>query len=134
MGRRAKNKQGPPQSLGNEFPPTSKYGKRKAEDEGSAAPRQNKKLKHVFNKKPQSTPKSNPTAPNAKGRSQKGSDGKIQKNQVQFEEDADKIDSGWEDVDEEEENLKAQAKYAHFSNQYFLLFSNLVCCQVVIPR
>ncbi|KXN85473.1 Putative ribosomal RNA methyltransferase nop2 [Leucoagaricus sp. SymC.cos] len=112
MGRRAKNKQGPPQPLESEFPSTSKNGKRKADDEGANASRLAKKLKDVSNKvKGQVTSKAKPPVANGKGRPKraKGETGGKEKLVHIPEVEEDDSADGWEDM-EEEVDLKTQAK------------------------
>lgn len=100
MGRRAKNKQGPPQPLQAGL---SNNAKRKASEE--AASRPNKKLKDVSNNSKSLSPsKSKLTVPNGKGRPRDIQEGK-KPQKVQFQEGEDKGSSedGWEDIDEADE-------------------------------
>lgn len=113
MGRRSKNKQGPPQPLDSDSLSAGRTGKRKADDEGVSGVRPNKKLKDVSNKvKSKSLSKSKPTVPNGKGRPQEEKDEKKSKKKVQIQENEDggaESTDGWEDVDDEID-LKAQAR------------------------
>jgi len=103
MGRRAKNKQSPPQPLEPGNLSGSKLVKRKAENDGPVPSRPNKKLKDVSNKaKYQSA--SNPSV--SKGKIRQAKDAK--KNQVRLVESEE--GSGWEDMEDGEVDLKVQAK------------------------
>ena len=105
MGRRAKNKQSPPQPLDLRPLSGSKSAKRKAENDDS---RPKKKLKDVSNKVKHQSP-SNPSVLKSKGRLQKSKDArKKQTRSVESEEGEE--GSGWEDMEDDETNLKAQAK------------------------
>ena len=105
MGRRAKNKQSPPQPLEPESLSGPKLAKRKAENDGSVPSRPNKKLKDVSNKaKHQSA--SNPSVSKPKGKIRQAKDAK--KNQVRSVES--EGGSGWEDMEDGEADLKTQAK------------------------
>jgi ribosomal RNA methyltransferase Nop2 len=115
MGRRAKNKQGPPQPLQEEGPSANRStGKRKASHEAAGGDNQpRKKLKDASNKTIVSQ-KSKVVAPNGKGRPQKNKVGIKPQKKVQFAESEDEEGEGWEDVEDEvnEDDLKAQARWA----------------------
>jgi len=104
MGRRAKNKQSPPQPLEPGNFSGSKLAKRKAENDGPIHSRPNKKLKDVSNKAKQSA--SNPSILKPKGRVRQARD--TDKNQVRSVESEE--GSGWEDAEDDETDLTAQAK------------------------
>lgn len=104
MGRRAKNKQAPPEPIEHKAALASKkqLGKRKAEpetqDEGRLASRPAKRVKDLNGKgKGKATSK-----PNAGKSSEK-------KKKVQFSQE-DEGSDGWEDV-EDDEDLKKHSKY-----------------------
>jgi ribosomal RNA methyltransferase Nop2 len=112
MGRRAKNKQGPPRPLQEEgSSPNQTTGKRKASNEAAGVNQPRKKLKDASNKTIVS-PRPKPVVPNGKGRPQKNQMGTKSAKKVQFSEDED--EDGWDDVEYEatEVDLKAQARWA----------------------
>lgn len=86
MGRRAKNKQGPPQPLKTAEESSKSIGKRKADSDGAAA-RPTKKLKDSKSVKPSSKSVSFKSKPE-KGKKQP--------------DDSGNSSDGWEDVDDDE--------------------------------
>lgn len=119
MGRRAKNKQGPPAPLAevagdNEArrPSAKKLGKRKAEPEQESRP--GKKLREGKETTAKGSPKKSVSFASQKkseGKKGKTVNGKSEskKSKVVEESDGEGSSAGWEDVDEEDD-VKAEAK------------------------
>ncbi|KAI4527500.1 NOL1/NOP2/sun family putative RNA met [Schizophyllum commune Loenen D] len=99
MGRRAKNKQGPPAPLEDDSHSTKKLGKRKAPADGDIeSPKSAKKVKNADGKG-----KSKPVQAGKENSSKKG-----KKSKAKAADSDDDAGSGWEDV--EDDDIKAKAK------------------------
>ena len=99
MGRRAKNKQGPPAPLEDDSHSTKKLGKRKAPADGDIeSPKSAKKVKNADGKG-----KSKPVQAGKENARKKG-----KKSKAKAADSDDDAGSGWEDV--EDDDIKAKAK------------------------